>query len=375
MADPRFTEFEFDGSSGGREFTLTATAVVAAALALLGGLFAYDHAVDPELVAFRQLDWPLTAAVVVAVVYGVVPLARRPALARDGFANLADDRRTLVSLLTVAVLFLLGLLGPFVLAEPRVNIAHGHQPPVWMSVPTVLVSSCTGAVVENRCLGTWRFPLGTARGGYDVLVWSVYGLRVTTALVLVAGLVVTGVGTVVGAVAGYVGGRTDELLMRYVDVQQVVPAFLVYVVLRLVFEGSLFTLVFVFGLLNWGGTARLVRSETRTVAETGYVTAARAAGASRLGVLRAHVLPNVAGAALTSATSRVATLVLAEASLSFLGFGPPQAYSLGRLAAIGLESFEPYPWISTVPVAILAITTIVLGVVGEGVRSAFDPQG
>jgi peptide/nickel transport system permease protein len=373
MRDLQFADLEYDQDAASG-FSLTASALTGIALFLLAGLFVYDYAVDPELVAFRQLDWPLTVAVVVVVVYGVVPLLRRPALAREGLDQLADDRKTLVSLVSVVVLFLVGLLGPFVLAEPKVNILHGYQPPVGLSVPSVLVSGCTGQLVDGRCFGTWRFPLGTARGGYDVLVWSVYGLRVTTAIALVGGLVVAGLGTAVGTVAGYVGGRVDELLMRYVDVQQVVPAFLVYVILRLVLEGSLFALVFIFGLLNWGGTARLVRSETRAVAETGFVTAARAAGASRLSVLRTHIVPNVAGAALTSASSRVATIVLAEASLYFLGFGPPQAYSLGRLAAIGLPDLLSYPWIATVPVAILVVAALALGVVGEGVRAAFDPR-
>jgi peptide/nickel transport system permease protein len=364
-------EFE-DGGSHNR--SLTTGTVLVAGCCLLGAVFGYDYWVDPEFVAFRQLDWPLTAAVLVVAVYGIVPMVRRPELARDGLVRLTEDRRTLVALVTVSGLFLVGLVGPFLVAPPKVNILHAHQPPVWMSVDTVLVNGCTGAVADGRCFGTWRFPLGTARGGYDVLVWSIYGLRVTTALALVSGLVVAGVGTITGAVAGYVGGRTDELLMRYVDIQQVVPAFLVYIVLRLVLEGSLFALVFIFGLLNWGGTARLVRSETQSIAESGFVTAARASGASKLAVLRTHVLPNVAGAALTASTGRVATLVLAEASLSFLEYGPPQAYSLGRLAAIGLTQLGPYPWIATVPVAILTAVALALGVVGEGIRAAFDPR-
>lgn len=374
MADTSVPTIEYDETGDVRRRSLTVGTVLVIALTLLVGLFSYDYWVDPELVAFRQLDWPLVATLIGIVVYGLVSVVRRPALARSGVVRLIQDRRTLLALTTVVVLFLIGLVGPFFLAQPRVNIAHGHQPPVWMSVSTRLVSSCTGAVANGQCFGTWRFPLGTARGGYDVLVWSVYGLRVTTALALISGLVITAVGTVTGTIAGYVGGRTDELLMRYVDVQQVVPAFLVYIVLRLVLEGSLFALVFIFGLLNWGGTARLVRSETRKIAESGYITAAQAAGASRFDVVRQHVLPNVAGAALTATTGRVAMLVLAEASLSFLGFGPPKAYSLGRLAAIGLESLQPYPWISTIPVALLAVIALALGVVGEGVRAAFDPR-
>lgn len=373
MTDTGVPAVEFD-DGGGADRSLTSGAVLAVGLLLLAAVFGYDYWVNPDFVAFRQLDWPLTVAVLVLAVYGVIPMIRRPDLAREGFVRLAEDRRTLVALVSVSVLFLVGLLGPFFIAQPKVNILHAHQPPVWMSVPMILVNGCTGAVANGQCFGTWRFPLGTARGGYDVLVWSVYGLRVTTALALVSGLVVAGVGTAAGAVAGYVGGRTDELLMRYVDIQQVVPAFLVYIVLRLVLEGSLFALVFIFGLLNWGGTARLVRSETQSIAESGYVTAARAGGASKLSVLRSHILPNVAGAALTASTGRVATLVLAEASLSFLDYGPPKAYSLGRLAAIGLTQLETYPWISTIPVLILTIVALALGFVGEGVRAAFDPR-
>ena len=373
MTDTGVPAVEFD-DGGNADRSLTSGAVLAVGLLLLAAVFGYDYWVNPEFVAFRQLDWPLTVAVLVVGVYGVVPMVRRPDLAREGLGRLAEDRRTLVALVTVSVLFLVGLLGPFFVAQPKVNILHAHQPPVWMSVPMILVNGCTGAVANGQCFGTWRFPLGTARGGYDVLVWSIYGLRVTTALALVSGLVVAGVGTAAGAVAGYVGGRTDELLMRYVDIQQVVPAFLVYIVLRLVLEGSLFALVFIFGLLNWGGTARLVRSETQSIAESGYITAARAGGASKLSVLRSHILPNVAGAALTASTGRVATLVLAEASLSFLDYGPPKAYSLGRLAAIGLNQLEPYPWISTIPVVILTIVALALGFVGEGVRAAFDPR-
>lgn len=271
-------------------------------------------------------------------------------------------------------MFVVGLLGPFALHEPRVNIFHANQPPAGLSVDVALVNRCLGAVVDGRCRGTLTYPLGTTFGGFDVLNWTVHGMRVVVAVGLVSGLVIAVLGTLVGTLTGYVGGRTDELLMRYVDLQQVVPAFLVYIVLRLVLEGSLFALVFVFGLLNWGGTARLVRSETRAIRESGFVTAARAAGASSFSVVRHHVVPNVAGAALTSAGNRASTLILAEASLAFLGLGPPQVHSLGRLAAIGLSELSVYPWVSTIPVFVLFATAISLGVAGEGVRRAFDPR-
>lgn len=372
-ADARFTDLELS-SGEAADRTLTATAAFGVGFAALVALFCYDYWVDPDVVAFRQFDWPLAVTVLFLVVYAVVPLAHRPRLAKEGFVRLADDTRTVVAFLFLLVAFGIGLFGPLFYSHPEVHIRFAHQPPIGLTVPTDVVNRCLGPVVDGRCFGTWRFPLGTAHGGFDVLVWSIHGLRVVVAVALVSGLVVAGVGTAVGAIAGYAGGRLDDFLMRYVDAQQVIPAFLVYVVLRLVLEGSLFALVFIFGLLNWGGTARLVRSETRAVAESGYVTAARAAGAKRLDIVRSHVVPNVAGGALTSATNRVGTLVLAEASLSFLALGPPQAHSLGRLAAIGLESLWTYPWVSTIPVLLLAAVALALGVVGEGVRAAFDPR-
>lgn len=375
MGDTRFTDLDLQSSDdGGVTLRFSTTALFGLATLALAASFGFDYAVDSSFVALRQYDWPLTLAVLALIFYGVVPLVRHPERTRSGLLDLLSDPKTLLGTFVVLVAFVVGLVGPFVYPEPTVNITDSYQPPVFMTVPTNVMTGCVGAVADGLCHGTWRYPLGTGRGGFDVLVWSVHGLRVTTAVALVSGLVIVCTGTLVGTVAGYVGGRTDELLMRYVDVQQVVPAFLVYIVLRLVLEGSLFALVFVFGLLNWGGTARLVRSETRTVAETGYVTAARAAGARRWAVIRSHVLPNVAGAALTSATNRAGTLVLAEASLAFLGLGPPGPHSLGRLAAMEIDTLQTFPWISTVPVAILAVVALSLGVMGEGIRGAFDPR-
>ena len=277
-ADARFTDIDL-GSADGADRTLTATAVFGVGVVALVALFCYDYWVNPDIVAFRQFDWPLAVTMLFLLVYALVPLAHRPRLAKEGVVRLAGDSGTLGSFLFLLVAFGVGLVGPLVYGHPEVNIRFAHQPPVGLSVSMDVVNRCLGRAVDGQCFGTWRFPLGTAHGGFDVLVWLVHGLRVVVAVALVSGLVVAGVGTAVGALAGYVGGRTDDLLMRYVDAQQVIPAFLVYVVLRLVFEGSLFALVFIFGLLNWGGTARLVRSETLAIAESGYVTAARASGA------------------------------------------------------------------------------------------------
>jgi peptide/nickel transport system permease protein len=372
VTDLRFTEVEFD-DDGGRDRRLTPTVLYALSLLCLGALFGYDYTTTGPGLGLKQFDWVLAAGVAAVVAYGVVPLVRRPALARSLWDRARTHPRFLAGSSVVAGAFLVGLFGPLVVPEPTVTLRHGHQPPVFMTVPTNIINRCLGRVVADQCHGTWRYPLGTTSGGYDVLVWSVYGLRATTAVALLGGLVILAVGTLVGTVAGHVGGRTDELLMRYVDMQQVVPAFLVYLVLRLVTEGSLVVLVLVFGLLNWGGTARTVRSATRTVTQSGYVTAARAAGAGDWYTVRTHIVPNVAGAALIAAMGRTSALVLAEAGLAFLGFGPPGPHSLGRLAAIGLggtqEGFRSFPWVSGIPVVIIAVIVLALELSGEQLQA------
>lgn len=378
MADSPYADLDLedvdDVGSGSSGVVATPTTVFLGVTSLLATLFVYDYAIDSSLVAFKQYDWPLTLAVLALIIYGGSPFVRDRTRAYAGLVTLASDTRTAIASVVVGVTLVVGLVGPFLLSEPLVTFGAGYQPPLFVSVSRDVVTDCVGTVRNGRCFGSLAYPLGTARGGFDILNWVVHGLRVTVAVALVAGLVIVVVGSLVGGVAGFVGGRTDELLMRYVDVQQVVPGFLVYIVLRLVLEGSLFALVLVFGLLNWGGTARLVRSEARAIAETGYISAARAAGASRWRIMRSHVFPNVAGAALTSAGNRASTLILAEASLAFLNLGPPQVHSLGRLAAMDIDLFPTFPWISTIPVVVLAIVALSLGVVGEGIRSAFDPR-
>lgn len=371
MADPRFTDVEFD--DGGRDRQLTPTVVYGTSVLCLAALFGYDYTTSGPGLGFKQFDWVLAMGVAAVLTYGGVPLVRRPALARSLWERAGGHPRFLAAASVIATAFTIGLFGPLFIPEPAVNIFHGHQPPVFMSVPTNIINRCLGPVVDGRCYGTWRYPLGTTNGGFDVLVWTVYGLRATTSVALLGGLVILAVGTLVGTLAGYVGGRTDEVLMRYVDVQQVIPAFLVYLVLRLVTQGSLVVLVLVFGLLNWGGTARTVRSATRTVAQSGYVTASRAAGADNWYTIRSHIVPNVAGAALIAAMGRTSALVLAEAGLAFLGFGPPGPHSLGRLAANGLggsqEGFQSFPWVAGVPVVVIAAIVLALELTGERLQA------
>jgi peptide/nickel transport system permease protein len=180
----------------------------------------------------------------------------------------------------------------------------------------------------------------------------------------------------VGTLAGYLGGTVDDLLMRYVDIQQTVPAILVYLVGVYLLRRSLFLVVLVFGLLSWGGIARVVRSEVKQRKRESYVRAARAAGASRLGVVRDHVLPNVSNTVLTAVTIQVPTLLLAEASLGYLGLGERYSKSLGQLVRLGTTEFDftQVPWVATEAALALALTAVAFNLFGDALRGALDPR-
>ena len=209
-----------------------------------------------------------------------------------------------------------------------------------------------------------------------MLTVVVAGMGVSLQVALISSMIIVPIATAVGTIAGYTGGLIDELLMRYVDIQQVVPAFLVYLILIFVLERSLFLIVLVFGLLSWGGVARLVRSETLQRREEGYVLAAENAGVGRLGILRRHLLPNVSSTIITATTHLIPLLILAEAAIAFLNLGPATLPSWGATIARGFESdyFLRTWWVWTIPLLFLTTTIVAFSVLGDALRDALDPR-
>jgi peptide/nickel transport system permease protein len=185
------------------------------------------------------------------------------------------------------------------------------------------------------------------------------------------------IATVVGTTAAYFGGRVDSLLMRYVDLQQVIPAFFVYLVVQFLYGGSVFLLVLVFGLLNWGGVARLVRSDALEEVESGYVKAAESAGHGRLRIVRRHLLPNVSSTVLTAVTLQIPTLLIIEATVSYLDLGARTQLTWGLLIAGGFteNTFPSQWWIAASPVLALILTTVSFSVLGDALRDALDLRG
>ena len=336
-------------------------------------VFGVRVAVDPT-----AFDWLVALSVLVFVVLVVVPLARNPTLARSAWADLRSDRLALASFCYLVAFVLVGALGPAVLGEPTIRPAVEFQPPVYGTIESSAVLECVGPTSADGsvCHGSWQYPLGTDNLGRSMLHRLVRGLQVSLLMALVASMLMVPLAVTVGTVAGYVGGTVDDVLMRYVDLQQSLPAILVYLVAVYLLSRSLFLVVLVFGLLSWGGIARVVRSEVKQRKRESYVRAARAAGASRLAVVRDHVLPNVSNTVVTAVTIQVPTLLLAEASLGYLGLGERYSKSLGQLVRLGTTEFEftQVPWIATEAAVALALTAVAFNLFGDALREALDPR-
>jgi peptide/nickel transport system permease protein len=223
--------------------------------------------------------------------------------------------------------------------------------------------------------GTSARPLGADNLGRDIYTRLLYGGRISLVLATSAVLLATGVGVLVGLLAGFIGGRLDDLVMRLADVQLTFPVIMLAIAIVAVVGTSPVALVGVLALSGWVLHARTVRANVLTIRQLEYVDAAWALGASQLRVLFRHVLPNTLAPILVIASSQFATMVLLESGLSFLGMGvqPPQP-SWGAMLAEGRDYLSNAWWLATVPG--VAISLIVLGanLLGDGLRDLLDPH-
>jgi len=230
---------------------------------------------------------------------------------------------------------------------------------------------------QNLGLGatapSWQHWMGTDNLGRDLLTRVLYGGRVS----ITVGLIATGVALVVGvtwgAIAGYVGGRTDAVMMRIVDIIYALPFMIFIVLLMVIFGRSLLLLFLAIGLVEWLTMARIVRGQVQSLKQLEFVEAARSMGLSQWTIIRRHIIPNAIGPVIVYTTLTIPNVMLLEAFLSFLGLGiqAPQS-SWGLLISAGVETMEEYPWLLIFPGLTLSLVLFSLNFLGDGLRDALD---
>ena len=214
---------------------------------------------------------------------------------------------------------------------------------------------------------------GTDQVGRDLFVRTMAGGRVSLGVALIAITVSLGIGIPWGLIAGYVGGRTDQIMMRIVDALYSLPLILIVILLVVVFGRNPYLLFMALGALFWLDIARIVRGETLRVRHAAFIEAARAMGASTTQLLWRHVLPNVAGPVVVYATLALPGVILAESFISFLGLGIQEpATSWGVLVADGTQVMESSPWMLIFPGLCLGTTVWSCNTIGDRLRDRLD---
>ena len=254
--------------------------------------------------------------------------------------------------LLVAVLFLAGSAD---LLFPRDPLSLAGRPLSWP-------------------LSNPRFPLGTDSSGRDIAAQIFHGARISLLIGVAATLIAILVGTVIGAVAGFYGGWTDDLLMRITEAFQTVPSFLLLLVLVAVFGSILLTVTLAIGVVSWPAPARLTRAEFLSLRNREFVQACRTLGLRDSAIIFREILPNAMPPLIVYASVVMATAILMESALAFLSLSDPNVASWGNLIGQGRGVLRTQWYVSAIPGAAILLTVLAVSLVGQGLNDALNPR-
>ncbi|MDQ2975685.1 MAG: ABC transporter permease [Acidobacteriota bacterium] len=294
-------------------------------------------------------------------------------LARDAWRRLLRNKLAVFGLIVLAIITVACVTGPYL-----IQLITGHAPD-YIPANAALIKSFPPFTAPDSSF-SWTHPMGTDKQGRDLLALVLQGGQISLMVGVISTLVSLIIGVSYGAIAGYLGGRTDNIMMRFVDVLYAIPYIILVIVLLSMFKsqtarGQVILLFVALGAVSWLTMARIVRGQVLSLKNQEFVLAARATGVSTSRIIFRHIVPNTLGPVIIYATLTIPSVMLTEAFLSFLGFGvqAPLA-SWGSLASEGIQNIGIFPWQLICPGVTMALALCSLNFLGDGLRDALDPQ-
>ncbi|MBI5302969.1 MAG: ABC transporter permease [Chloroflexi bacterium] len=306
---------------------------------------------------------------------------RKPTnLYQDAWNRLLKNRGAVAGMLVVGFFAVVAILAPLLAPHNALAIYpnNSYRPPMW--VHSEIASQD----------GHPEFPLGTDTIGRDVLSRAIYGTRTSLIVGFIPMLLIVTIGTIIGMISGFAGGRVDNLLMRFTDVIYAFPDLLFFIIMMTALRetwigkllNGLFLLFVSLALVNWTGVARLVRGQVLAVKEKEFVEAARMIGAGNGRIMWRHLLPNCLAPIIVSAAFRVPQAILLEAILGYIGVGVRPATdpndffltSWGNMLLDGRDAILTQSWLLITPAILIAMILLAFTFIGDGLRDALDPM-